>query len=350
MNKISKIISIIIIPLVATTFFLGKTNYQSQVIQFQFQSDTIEGVVNLPDKKYIHEEKMPLVIFVHGDGELGRDAYGYYKHIWNELAKKGIASMSWDKKGIGESTGKWLNQSMEDRANEVIAAIDFIKADPRFGFSSIGLIGFSQAGWVMPKVASLSDYPDFIISVSGAINWKRQSNYLTRRRMELEGANKEAIEAGVRQNEIDFNLFNATSTYPDYVAYLKEKCKNDQEEDCDFMNEERFYFVKKNISSDAEQDLKNIRCPIFGVFGAEDLNVDFEESHQTYERIFSTHNTDNYQLKIYPEAEHGLLKSKHFSAMNPGIGFLIKLELFGKRAFVKDVLSDISAFVIQNSK
>lgn len=350
MNKISKIIIVIILLLVATNFLWGKTNYQSQVIHFQFQADTIEGVVNLPNKKYSLGEKMPLVIFVHGDGELGRDAYGYYEHIWNELAKKGIASMSWDKKGIGQSTGKWLNQSMEDRANEVIAAIDFVKADSRFDFSSIGLMGFSQAGWVMPKVATLSKYPDFIISVSGAINWKRQSNYLTRTRMELEGANKEAIEAGVRQNEIDFNLFNANSTYSDYVTYQKEQCKNEQEEDCDFMSEEQFYFVKKNISSDAEQDLKNIRCPIFGVFGAEDLNVDFEESHQTYERIFSTHNTDNYQLKIYPEAEHGLLKSKHFSAMNPGIGFLIKLELFGKRAFVKDVLTDISAFVIQNSK
>jgi esterase/lipase len=350
MNRISNIIILIILLLVATTFLWRKTNYQSQIIRFKFQSDTIEGVVNSPNKKYILEEKTPLVIVVHGDGELERDAHGYYEPIWNELAKNGIASMSWDKKGIGQSTGKWLNQSMEDRAKEVIAAIDFIKADTRFDFSSIGLMGFSQAGWVMPKVATLSDYPDFIISVSGAINWKRQSNYLTRTRMKLEGANEETIEAHVRQNEIDFNFFNANSTYYEYVAYQKEKCKNDQEEAGDFMSEERFYFVKKNILSDAEQDLKNIRCPIFGVFGAEDLNVDFEESHQTYERIFLTNNTDNYQLKIYPEATHGLLKSKHFNALHPGIGFLVKLELFGKRAFVKEVLSDFSAFVIQNSK
>ena len=90
--------------------------------------------MNLPKNKYILEEKTPLVIFVHGDGKLGHDAFGYCEHIWNELAKKGIASMSWDKKGIGQSTGKWLNQSIEDRANEVIAAIDFMKADPRFDF------------------------------------------------------------------------------------------------------------------------------------------------------------------------------------------------------------------------
>jgi hypothetical protein len=350
MNKITKIILVITLLVFAINFLWGKTNYQSQVIHFQFQSDTIEGVVNLPNKKYSLGERTPLVIFVHGDGELERDAYGYYQPIWNELAKKGIASMSWDKKGIGQSTGKWLNQSMEDRAKEVIAAIEFIQADANFDFSTIGLIGFSQAGWVMPKVATLSDFPDFIISVSGAINWKRQSNYLTRTRMEQEGADEATIEAGVRQNEIDFNLYNNENTYPEYVAYQEKKCENEKETDCDFMSEERFYFVKNNIASDAEEDLKNIQCPIFGVFGTEDLNVDFEESHQTYERIFSENNTDNYQLKIYPEAEHGLLKSKHFSAMHPGIGFLIKLELFGKRAFVKDVLNDISDFVSENSK
>jgi dienelactone hydrolase len=332
MNKIVKIIAIIILLVFAINFLWGKTNYQSQVIQFQFQSDTIEGVVNLPKKKYSIEKNIPLVIFVHGDGELERDAYGYYQAIWDELAKKGIASMSWDKKGIGKSTGKWLNQSMEDRANEVIAAIEFIQADTRFDFSSIGLIGFSQAGWVLPKVATLSDFPDFIISVSGAINWKRQSNYLTRTRMELEGANEATVEAKVRQNEIDFNIYNNENTYLEYVAYQKEQCKNEKEENCDFMSEERFCFVKKNISSDAEEDLKNIRCPIFGVFGAEDLNVDFKESYQTYERIFLNNNTNNYQLKIYKKATHSLLK------------------LFGKRAFAKEVLNDISQFVNQNSK
>ncbi len=350
MNKILRTSLVVVLLVFVISFLCGKTNYQSQVIHFQFQSDTIEGVINLPNKKYNLGKKIPLAIFVHGDGELERDAYGYYQPIWNELAKKGIASMSWDKKGIGQSTGKWLNQSMEDRANEVITAIEFIQADTRFDFSSIGLIGFSQAGWVMPKVATLSDFPDFIISVSGAINWKRQSNYLTRKRVEGEGANEVTIEAQVKQNTLDFNIYNKKITYPEYIAYQKEQCKNAKETDCDFMSEERFYFVKNNISSDAEEDLKNVQCPIFGIFGAEDLNVDFEESYQTYERIFLKNNTDNYQLKIYPEATHGLLKSKHFNTMHPGIGFLVKWELLGKRAFVKDVLNDISDFVTKNSK
>jgi hypothetical protein len=61
------------------------------------------------------------------------------------------------------------------------------------------------------------------------------------------------------------------------------------------------------------------------VFGAEDLNVDFEEFHQIYERILSKNNTDNCQLEIYPKVTHILLKSKHFNTLNPGIGFFDKI-------------------------
>jgi dipeptidyl aminopeptidase/acylaminoacyl peptidase len=350
MNKWIKITAFLFALLLVGQLYSFPEKYVQKEIQFQFESDTISGVLILPQEKNEQYADPPLVIFVHGDGAAARDAFGYYKPIWNELTKRGIACLSLDKKGVGQSTGNWLDQSMNDRAKEIIAAIEYAKSDLGFNNSAIGLIGFSQGGWVMPKVATLSDYPDFIISISGAINWKRQSNYLTRTRMELEGANEAIIEAGVRQNEIDFNIFNDNVIYSEYVSYQKEGCKNEKEEDCDFMSEERFRFVKKNISSDAEQDLENIRCPIFGVFGAEDLNVDSEESYQTYERIFSINNTNNYKLKVYPEATHILLKSKHFNTLNPGIGFLVKLKLFGKRAFVKDVLSDISEFVIQNSK
>jgi hypothetical protein len=45
--------------------FWEETNYQSQVIHFKFQSYTIEGVLNLPNKEYTLEEKTTLVIFVH---------------------------------------------------------------------------------------------------------------------------------------------------------------------------------------------------------------------------------------------------------------------------------------------
>ncbi|VCU61916.1 hypothetical protein EPIB2_993 [Tritonibacter mobilis] len=37
------------------------------------------------------------------------------------MADASIGVLFWDKAGVGASTGNWLNQSMEDRANEALA-------------------------------------------------------------------------------------------------------------------------------------------------------------------------------------------------------------------------------------
>ena len=54
------------------------------------------------------------------------DAYGDYRPLWGRLAERGIASFSWDKVGVGNSQGDWQSQSMDDRAEETVAAIEML--------------------------------------------------------------------------------------------------------------------------------------------------------------------------------------------------------------------------------
>ena len=67
------------------------------------------------------------------------------------------------------------------------------------------------------------------------------------------------------------------------------------------------------IYADATEDLKKVRCPVFGMFGEHDLNVDFQESFDTYQTILSETMPEDYQVKIYPNATHGLLQSDKFN-------------------------------------
>ena len=106
-----------------------------------------------------------VIVFVHGDGELTYDANGYYKPIWNRLRALGYGIFSWDKPGVGGSTGNWLEQSMVDRQAEVHDAIDYLQQTYGYQEKSIGLMGFSQAGWVVPAVASNNPNVGFVIGV-----------------------------------------------------------------------------------------------------------------------------------------------------------------------------------------
>lgn len=318
-------------------------NYTKKEITFTDKGNLLKGTLNIPKKK--KENSTPLVIFVHGDGETPADNFGYYQYIWDVLAENGIASMSWSKKGVGRSEGNWLQQSMDDRAEEVVSAINTIKNNKEHKFSTIGIIGFSQAGWVLPKITSICNDIDFIISVSGAINWKRQSNYLVKKKLEIIGKNTNEITKSVQENRREFEVFNTNKNYNDFIKYQNNRKTNVEE----IISSDRFYFIQKNINSDATEDLKKVKCPIFGIFGNADLNVDFQESYDTYKAIFSKTIPTKYKLKIYSNATHGLLKSDTFNTLNPNLFFLLKLKIYGKSAFAKGVLEDITQFILENT-
>lgn len=81
--------------------------YQEENIRLNVGTETIYGTVTLPE---IHTE-VPVVLIIAGSGPTDRDGnntHGLltdsYKMIAYELAQNGIASVRYDKRGIGESS------------------------------------------------------------------------------------------------------------------------------------------------------------------------------------------------------------------------------------------------------
>lgn len=80
------------------------------------------------------------------------------KMLAEDLAAQGIASVRFDKRGIGENTAlikKEQDLRFNQYVNDVIAIIDFMKQDERF--SSIHLIGHSEGALIMTLAAQGSD-------------------------------------------------------------------------------------------------------------------------------------------------------------------------------------------------
>ena len=90
---------------------------------YEDKGDSISAVINFPT--HIDRTKpFPVLIFVHVDGATNADNFGYYTHMWEIFAKNEIATMSWNKKGVENSSGNLLNQSMLNNAEEVLYEID----------------------------------------------------------------------------------------------------------------------------------------------------------------------------------------------------------------------------------
>lgn len=152
---------------------------------------------------------------------------------------------------------------------------------------------------------------------------------------------------GFSQTQIDKEINNhfknseewlsSSSTYDEYLQFHRsstaayKKRRNP-------MSRQRFQFAKLNWHSDARDSLGDILCPTLAVFGDQDLNVNSPESARVYEEEFIASGNIDWCIKIFPGAQHSLLKEQYFKEKNPGVWFMVKFEILGDAAVVDGFL------------
>lgn len=308
-------------------------------ISFVHAGNTLQGVLILPDGV---DKPTSCVAFVHGSGDMPRDAYGYYDPIWRLFARKGWCSLSWDKPGVGGSEGDWRSQSMADRAAEASAAIDFLRNHLGLENGQVGLIGFSQAGWVMPKVANRRDDVAFIISVSGAINWMEQSRYSGRKRMEAEGMSEQEIEAAERAAGSINALIQSDASYKTYLDHIAGGSGAEP------MSEAFWGFAKRNWRTDVRADLRNIDVPVLALFGSHDAYVDPIASARTYRAELAHSAAPFFEVRIFDHADHGMMVTDEVKPAHQGLDawfMLLRIWFGGDDIFAEGVLESLTEWM-----
>jgi dienelactone hydrolase len=241
-------------------FDLG--NHEVREVSFTTKDAVLAGTLILPS----NVENPPVAITVHGDGPQDRFSSGGYLPIINTLADAGIGVFTWDKAGVGESTGNWLDQTMDDRAVEALAARLAIAELDRVTIDQIGFLGFSQAGWVLPKVANQIT-PAFTVIVGGAVSWREQGTYYNQVRLAADGVAPQEIAQRLKERiEKDDALFGAPIT---------PTAQTDMEPD-------RLRFVANAYWEDSTADISGMQGPVLAIWGEQDLNVDADSDAATF--------------------------------------------------------------------
>lgn len=286
------------------------------------------------------EDVQRVAIIVHGDGALPYDANGYYQPIWDRLIRAGYTVFSWDKPGVGQSEGQWLQQSMLDRQAEVQSAIDHLKARFSLEDRQIGLVGFSQAGWVVPSVAKQNQDLCFALGMGFALNWMQQSWYMTERRMQSQGRSREQLAIAYQRHLDELVFFNSE---PSYAEYRAEYGRNSR-----VMSRERFQFVLLNYQEDAVEDYIDNPVPFLLVFGEFDQNVDAVNTYQTLQALREYPST--LQIHFVDNATHALLEYPRFDAQNLGFWFWLRFSMNPEGAFAHGFLDQIEQWVRQRTE
>lgn len=307
-------------------------------VGFEHGGATLQGTLLEPS------DTGPILLIVHGDGAQDRWSDAGYLPLVNALIDAGVSVFSWDKPGVGASSGNWLHQTMQNRAAEVSEALAAVRALPGNENRPIGLLGFSQAGWVLPRVPSLTEEANFLVLIGPAINWQDQGRYFARIRLSRNDWALDGIAAELdRQAESDQRRFGPSASYRDYVA--AERAAGLPEDQ--ILTEDRFGFIQLNLGEDARMHIADLTLPVLLLMGVDDLNVDAKETVAVYRKLIGVAHPLN-RVYLIPGANHGLLDARYYSYQLPNqwpFAARVRFALAGRDAYAPSVIDTIAGWI-----
>jgi hypothetical protein len=107
------------------------------------------------------------VVVSHGAASPLRSAR-LYRHLTEMLPPLGVAVFVYDRRGAGQSSGVNTGDYAL-LADDTIAAVRMLKADPRIDPKRIGVWGLSQGGWLSLLAAARSPEVAFAVSISAPL-------------------------------------------------------------------------------------------------------------------------------------------------------------------------------------
>ena len=275
--------------------------YPYQTEEVSFNNDqagaTFAGTLTVPtDAKCV-------LLMVTGSSLQNRDEelFGHkpFAVIADYLARDGIATLRYDDRGFGESTGSDLeNATTRDFAEDAAAGIQWLRQSGRF--PKVGILGHSEGGEIAFMLGA-ENLVDFIVSLAGP------------------GVPGDSIL--LEQNRILYGELAAGLTIDDIR-------NNPQIQQVPWYR----YF----ISYDPQQDLARITCPVMALNGDKDCQVPAAMNL-------------NAICRALPANEHHLFKSY------PGLNHLFQHCETGfpneygtiEETFSMEVLNDISIWLQQ---
>jgi hypothetical protein len=115
---------------------------------------TIAGTLTIP----AGAGPFPAVVLVSGSGPQDRDGslmgHRPFAVIADHLARRGIATLRYDERGVGRSSGTFGTATSADFADDAEGAVRFARGRAEIARDRVGIVGHSEGALIAPMVAA----------------------------------------------------------------------------------------------------------------------------------------------------------------------------------------------------
>mgnify|MGYP002523854290 CR=1 FL=1 len=246
--------------------------YQTQEVSFNNGDAVLKGTLVMPENA---SSQTPVLLMVTGSGLQNRDEE-FFEHkpfavIADALARQGIATLRYDDRGFGESTGDLVNVTTEDFKNDALAGVELLRKQ----FKHVGILGHSEGGTIGLMLAAEGKV-DFVISLAGMVV-SGEKTLLEQNRWTLQQSeySQDVIDRYCTALESLFDELkvgrNPEPTVHDLPTELEKNLQLAQAQSST-------PYMRHFLALDLSDRLGKITCPVLALNGTKDRQVNGEEN------------------------------------------------------------------------
>jgi uncharacterized protein len=269
------------------------------------------------------------VLMWPGSGPSDRDNDGYFRPIRDHLVARGIGVCSFDKRGVGGSSGRWQDAGIVEQAGDLLAVLSQLRTHNGWT-APVGLFGHSQGGWVVVEAASRGPEIAFVVANSGpGVSPREQERYSLGRRLTRGGIGEPEIQRAFAAFDRVADLLRNGVPFQQALPRLEElgigvdglgKLGFPLEGPAEW----RFYSM--TIDYDPRPALARIQVPILALFGEEDAVVPVAASLVAYRAAVPP---ELLSVEVFAGADHRMQSGNPSQLVS---GYLATLTSFIARA------------------
>lgn len=288
----------------------------------------LSGLLTIPHKKV----DFPTVVFISGSGPNDRD-HSIFGHknflvLADLFAKAGIATLRFDDRGVGESTGNFETATIYDLGNDVADAVNKLTKDERINPNKIGILGHSLGAEIAPRVSAINPNVQFIIMMAGSadplfqcIIDQTEKIYASEvKSVKSVDVNTKILKALFKAIELNQDNEQAKQAFNQSLEVLRSELKSLPAEDLNYLelkpdinaNDFEAFFgmkMRTDLFYQPTEWLSKVKVPILAINGSLDTQV-LPKNLDIIKKTLENQNHKNFVVKLYEGKNHMFQNAK----------------------------------------
>jgi len=267
----------------------------------------IEGTLVLPPGA----QAAPLLLLTAGSGDPHRGNWSYAS--WGDrLARRGIASLVYDRRPDDELSADGRLFTLEDHARDLAAALDALAADPRLAgrldLGRVGVLGKSRGAWIGLAAAAADPRIRLLAALAGAaVGVEEQDLQAIAARMRAADRPEDEIQGALAYARLYFHVAAHPDDWPRLAKAASEAADAPWAEyvrlpetvgDLDWFG--------AHLGFDPMPLLADLEIPVFYAWGENDRSTPPAMNRPLVAALLAAELAPLSRLEVYPDTGHSL--------------------------------------------